>query len=459
MRELLRRVAGAGTHVRRGLRRRALERARRVRRSRTSAPARTSSVRSRSRSSPAHSASAWRPSPSSPRRRVRYVAAPEPLEASGRAVALCLGEPDRRFEPASPATTLRGRPGVRREDRRSVRPGGGRAGGLRVGRAAARSSRSWIRQQRGVTITQCSILDETLDAADVHLDGVAAAPLVLGGADDPVERVAAVAAVLASAEAVGAAAAVLELARDYAGSGASSARRSAASRLCATCSPTWSSRSRARGRACSTPPPRSTRESRTISGRHPSRRHGPRARRSTSPTGRSRSSAASHSPPSTRRIASCAGSPRSAASTGPLPTTNAASAGPSHESWRCSRDRTQRSFRRTSRPSTGARSTSCRCWRRTSRSRCCGTTRHGAKEFSGGLAEFHGYLAQRKPEGYAHHCPARTRTGALEVALGKTTRHGELVATFTMAAQLDGEGRAEKLFAARTTALPLDWPS
>jgi hypothetical protein len=83
----------------------------------------------------------------------------------------------------------------------------------------------------------------------------------------------------------------------------------------------------------------------------------------------------------------------------------------------------------------------------------------GAKEWNGGLDEFHGYLAQRDPEGYAHHVHSATRDGALEVALGKTTRHGALVATFTMAAQLDREGRAERLFAARTTALPLDWPA
>jgi hypothetical protein len=83
----------------------------------------------------------------------------------------------------------------------------------------------------------------------------------------------------------------------------------------------------------------------------------------------------------------------------------------------------------------------------------------GAKEWNGGLDEFHGYLEQRDPEGYAHHVYSSTRTGDIEVALGKTTRHGALVATFTMAAQLDEEGRAEKLFAARTTALPLEWPS
>jgi hypothetical protein len=83
---------------------------------------------------------------------------------------------------------------------------------------------------------------------------------------------------------------------------------------------------------------------------------------------------------------------------------------------------------------------------------------HGAKEWNGGLEEFHGYLAQRDADGYAHHVFSTSRDGAIEVAPGKTTRHGELVATFTMAAQVDEQGRAEKLFAARTTSLPLDWP-
>jgi alkylation response protein AidB-like acyl-CoA dehydrogenase len=146
----------------------------------------------------------------------RYVAAPEPLETPSRAVALCLGEPDRRFEPASPATTLR-------DDRvfgEKIAVPFARGADVLVVSVSAEGGPELVvvdPATAGVTIMRCSILDETLDAADVHLDGVAAAPLVLGGADDPVERVAAVAAVLASAEAVGAAAAVLELARDYAG--------------------------------------------------------------------------------------------------------------------------------------------------------------------------------------------------------------------------------------------------
>ncbi len=83
----------------------------------------------------------------------------------------------------------------------------------------------------------------------------------------------------------------------------------------------------------------------------------------------------------------------------------------------------------------------------------------GAKEFTGGLEEFHGYLAQRKSDGQLHHVVDSARTGSLEVVLGRTTRHGEPLATFTMAAQVDAEGRAQRLFAARTTSLPLAWPA
>ena len=98
-----------------------------------------------------------------------------------------------------------GRPCLRREVRRSVRRGRGRAGRLRVGRRRL-GARGRGPGTAGVTITRCSILDETLDAADVHLDGVAAVPLGLGRAGRSCPAVAAVAAVLASAEAVGAAA-------------------------------------------------------------------------------------------------------------------------------------------------------------------------------------------------------------------------------------------------------------
>jgi len=80
------------------------------------------------------------------------------------------------------------------------------------------------------------------------------------------------------------------------------------------------------------------------------------------------------------------------------------------------------------------------------------STDDGAHEFAGGWDEFHGYLAQREPDGQLHHIDVGIRDGRREVVLGHTTRYGERLATFTFAAWLDDEGRAERLYAARTLA-------
>jgi len=79
-----------------------------------------------------------------------------------------------------------------------------------------------------------------------------------------------------------------------------------------------------------------------------------------------------------------------------------------------------------------------------------------AHEFAGGLAEYRGYLDQRQPDGQAHHVELSTRTGQTEVVLGHTTRYGERLGTFTMAAQVDPQGRAVRIYAARTTSLPFE---
>jgi hypothetical protein len=80
------------------------------------------------------------------------------------------------------------------------------------------------------------------------------------------------------------------------------------------------------------------------------------------------------------------------------------------------------------------------------------STDEGAQEFAGGWDEYHGYLAQRDAAGQLHHIDFGVREGQREVVLGHTTRHGERLATFTFAAWLDDEDRAERLFAARTLA-------
>jgi hypothetical protein len=77
-----------------------------------------------------------------------------------------------------------------------------------------------------------------------------------------------------------------------------------------------------------------------------------------------------------------------------------------------------------------------------------------ANEFAGGMRELEEYYAQRQPDGQLHHLELAERHGDTEVALGYTTKHGERLATFTMAAQVDAEGRAVRLYASRTTSLP-----
>ena len=146
---------------------------------------------------------------------VRYVVGRDGLDTPDGSVALCLSEPGRRFEPAAPATVLRD--GAVFGEKAGV-AFARRAEMLVVSVATAEGSDLALvaPAQPGVTIASRTILDRTLDAGDVELDGASATPLVLEEADAVLERVAAVAAVLASAEAVGAAARVLALARTYA---------------------------------------------------------------------------------------------------------------------------------------------------------------------------------------------------------------------------------------------------
>jgi len=79
----------------------------------------------------------------------------------------------------------------------------------------------------------------------------------------------------------------------------------------------------------------------------------------------------------------------------------------------------------------------------------------GAKEFAGGVDALREYLAQRDPEGHFHHVLGSVRVGRTEFIFGRTTRHGEPLATFVNAADVDDEGRLQNLFGARTTTLQL----
>ena len=73
----------------------------------------------------------------------------------------------------------------------------------------------------------------------------------------------------------------------------------------------------------------------------------------------------------------------------------------------------------------------------------------GPREFTGGLEDFPGYLAQRRAEGQRHHIDVGAREGRVEVVLGHTTRWGERLGNFTFVVWLDAEGRAERLYSGR----------
>jgi hypothetical protein len=80
------------------------------------------------------------------------------------------------------------------------------------------------------------------------------------------------------------------------------------------------------------------------------------------------------------------------------------------------------------------------------------STPEGAREFAGGFDEWRGYMEQREPAGQRHHISHSLREDNTEVATGWTTRHGDPLGTFTFTIELDGDGRARRLFAARTEA-------
>jgi alkylation response protein AidB-like acyl-CoA dehydrogenase len=133
--------------------------------------------------------------------------------AAGAAVALGLSEPGRSFAPADPATTLD-----------AGRVSGEKAGvayaeaveSLAVPAAAADGLALALVPAADASIEPETTLDPSLRPVLVRFDSVEPASVV-AHAGRLVERLAATAGVLASAEAVGAAGAVFGLARDYAG--------------------------------------------------------------------------------------------------------------------------------------------------------------------------------------------------------------------------------------------------
>jgi len=81
----------------------------------------------------------------------------------------------------------------------------------------------------------------------------------------------------------------------------------------------------------------------------------------------------------------------------------------------------------------------------------------GVNEFAGGHAEYHGYLAQREPDGQRHHLALTARANRTEVALGYTTRFGLELGTFMMFMQADEQERARRFFAARSLVFGRIW--
>jgi alkylation response protein AidB-like acyl-CoA dehydrogenase len=133
------------------------------------------------------------------------------VDLGGRSVAACVSEPGRAFAPSDPSTSL----------------GNGRVTGEKTGVAyGAKAELLAVPAMAedavvlafvppdGVTITPEPTLDEALAPTSIHLDGALIERVVPDRA--AVDSFAAVGGVLVAAEAVGAAATMFELAREYA---------------------------------------------------------------------------------------------------------------------------------------------------------------------------------------------------------------------------------------------------
>jgi hypothetical protein len=79
-------------------------------------------------------------------------------------------------------------------------------------------------------------------------------------------------------------------------------------------------------------------------------------------------------------------------------------------------------------------------------------TDDGAQEFAGALDDFLGYMGQRDPAGQRHHISHAVREGPIELVSGWTTRYGSPLGTFLFAVEVTDDGRARRLYAARTEA-------
>jgi alkylation response protein AidB-like acyl-CoA dehydrogenase len=133
------------------------------------------------------------------------------VDLGGAAVVPCLAEPGRRYAPTAPATTITA--GVVSGEKDTV-PYAAAAELFAVPATADGRTVLAIVERQATTIATLPTLDPEVAPARVRFDGVEAREVA--GDDAAVEAIAAAAAVLVSAEAVGAAASLLELARLYA---------------------------------------------------------------------------------------------------------------------------------------------------------------------------------------------------------------------------------------------------
>lgn len=133
------------------------------------------------------------------------------VDLDGAAVVPCLAEPGRRYAPSEPATAL---VDGRVTGEKVAAPHAAAAELFAVPAAQADGVVLAIVSARQAVIEPQPTLDETLAPARVRFDG-AEVERIAGGAET-IHAVASAAAVLVSAEAVGAAGSLLELARDYA---------------------------------------------------------------------------------------------------------------------------------------------------------------------------------------------------------------------------------------------------
>jgi alkylation response protein AidB-like acyl-CoA dehydrogenase len=145
---------------------------------------------------------------------LRYALGGDADLRAATTVAVALSEPGRRFAPTDPSTTYDGT-GVTGEKAHVAFAAGSERLALSASAVGGAQLVLVASDDAGVSIDAEQTLDLSLGLAHVRLDGVPARALGEHGSD--VERLAAVGAVLASSEAVGAASALLNLATEYAG--------------------------------------------------------------------------------------------------------------------------------------------------------------------------------------------------------------------------------------------------